>query len=69
MSYHIVMNYGMVETPLQIGQLDQDEALIIQRQLTTVARSVCADLKVIGLDCLPSYRMEELANGSMDSHH
>ncbi|MBM7845386.1 hypothetical protein [Herpetosiphon giganteus] len=69
MNYHIVMNYGMVETPLQIGQLDQDEALIIQRQLTTVARSVFADLGVIGLDCLPTYYVEEHANDSLDLHH
>ncbi len=68
MSFKIVMNYGEADVSLAIGTLDQEEALIIQRQLTTVARAVFADLEVIGLDCLPSYRMEELANGSMDSH-
>ncbi|XSG76767.1 hypothetical protein ACP8Y2_07115 [Herpetosiphon llansteffanensis] len=68
MSFQIVMNYGEADVALAIGTLDREEALIIQRQLTTVARAVFADLEVIGLDCLPSYRMEDLANGSMDSH-
>lgn len=58
MSYHIVMNYGEADVALAIGQLDCEEALTIQRQLTTVARAVFADLEVIGLDCLPSYRVE-----------
>lgn len=68
MSFQIVMNYGMVETPLQIGQLNQDEALTIHRQLTKVARAVFADLEVQTLDCLPTYHIKELPNGSMDSH-
>ncbi|MFD3165447.1 hypothetical protein [Herpetosiphon sp. NSE202] len=68
MSFQIVMNYGEADVALAIGTLDQEEALIIQRQLTTVARAVFADIGVIGLDCLPSYYVEEHVNDSLDSH-
>ncbi|HBW49247.1 MAG TPA: hypothetical protein DEF47_05035 [Herpetosiphon sp.] len=68
MSFHIVIQYGTVETPLQIGQLNQDEALMIQRQLTTVARAVFADLEVQTLNCFPTYHIKELPHDPMDSH-
>ncbi|MBM7843796.1 hypothetical protein JOD20_002430 [Herpetosiphon giganteus] len=57
--YKIIMNYGETEVLLAIGRLDQEEALIIQRQLSSAVRSVFDDIPVVGLHCIPHYRVEE----------
>lgn len=57
-NYQIIMNYGDTEVSLAIGRLDQDEALIIQRQLASAVRSVFDDIPVVGLRCMPNYRVE-----------
>ncbi|KPL80214.1 hypothetical protein [Herpetosiphon geysericola] len=55
----IILNYGAVQTPLQIGQLDHDEALIIQRQLTKAVRAVFADMEATTCACMPTYHVTQ----------
>ncbi|WP_110513767.1 hypothetical protein [Herpetosiphon llansteffanensis] len=66
--YKIIMNYGEIEVLLAIGRLDQEEALIIQRQLSSAVRSVFDDIPVVGLRCIPNYRVElfQSPNGGLE---
>lgn len=63
MTHHIILSYGNVETPLHIGTLTHDEALIIQRQLTKAVRCVFADMEANGVGCMPTYHVEEVNDG------
>ncbi len=68
MGFQIVMNYDGKEVLLAIGRLDQDEALIIQEQLTSAVRAVFDDIPVVGLRCMPNYRVElfQSPNGGLE---